>query len=41
LKYGRRYSFEVVATAEGVGAVTKNIEVRFGTKSNDFEVVSH
>jgi hypothetical protein len=41
LKFGRWYTFEVVATAEGLRAVSKNIQVRFGPTWNDFEVFSH
>jgi hypothetical protein len=41
LRFGRRYNFEVVASAEGLQAVTKNIKVAFGPRWNDFEVVSN
>jgi hypothetical protein len=38
LKFGRRYNFEVIATAEGLRPVIKNIEVVFGPTWKDFEV---
>jgi hypothetical protein len=41
LRFGRRYNFEVIARAEGLQAVTKNIKVQFGPRWNDFEVVSN
>jgi hypothetical protein len=41
LKLGRRYNFEVIATAEGLRPVIKNIGVVFGSTWKDFEVVVH
>lgn len=39
LKFGRWYTFEVVATANDAAAVSKSIQVRFGPTWDDFEVV--
>jgi hypothetical protein len=40
LRFGKTYSFEVVANAESGEAVGKNIKVRFGPAWDDFEVLS-
>lgn len=40
LKLNTTYRFRLVVSAEGVGAVSRSVVVRFGTAWDDFEVLS-